>query len=209
MAVYPDRPLRADAARNVERLVRAARTVYAAAGPDALLEDVARHAGVGARTLYRHFPTKADLVRAALEQSLAEDLAPAMMRALADDDPYRGLVSLVEAALSMASREFNTLAAAKHAGSLTADLSSPFFEALSTLTERAQQAGRIRGDLVADDLRRIMAMLFSVLWTMDPESDGWRRYLGLVLDSLSPPAASSLPAAPILRYPSRPHGWPI
>lgn len=70
MTAVEDRPLRSDAARNVERILRAAREVYAELGPDAPVEAVARRAGVGERTLYRRFPAKADLVRAALTRAL-------------------------------------------------------------------------------------------------------------------------------------------
>ena len=69
-------PLRADAARNAERILRTARAVFADLGPDAPLEEIARRADVRIRTLFNHFPSKADLVRAALDQAIAEDLAP-------------------------------------------------------------------------------------------------------------------------------------
>src|SRR6202008_2729178 len=96
-----DRPLRADAARNAERILRAAREGYGELGPDAPVEAVARRAGVGERTLYRRFPTKADLVRAALDQSVAEDLMPAIDAARPADDPLRGLTQLIEAAIAL------------------------------------------------------------------------------------------------------------
>ena len=76
MTEVADRPLRADAARNAERILRAAREVYGELGPDAPIEAIARRAGVGERTLYRRFPTKGDLISAALDQSIAEDLTP-------------------------------------------------------------------------------------------------------------------------------------
>ena len=76
MTAVSDRPLRADAARNAERILRAARDVYGELGPEAPIETVARRAGVGERTLYRRFPTKGVLVRAALDQCIAEDLTP-------------------------------------------------------------------------------------------------------------------------------------
>ena len=76
MTAVTDRPLRADAARNAERILKAAREVYGELGPDAPIEAIARRAGVGERTLYRRFPTKAELVRAALDQCIAEDLTP-------------------------------------------------------------------------------------------------------------------------------------
>jgi AcrR family transcriptional regulator len=192
--------MRADAARNAERIVRTARAAFAEDGPDVSLDEIARRAAVGIRTLYRHFPHKGDLVRAALDQSIAEDLAPAIERALADDDPLRGLGALMAASMAMASREQNTLAAAKNAGSLTADVSTAFYEALTLLAERAQRAGLLRADIVPADLHRIMAMLASVLWSMAPDSDGWRRYLALLLDGLSPQAASPLPpVVPLLK----------
>jgi AcrR family transcriptional regulator len=71
-----ERRLRADAARNVERILRAARAAFADGGPDVSLEEIARRAGVGTRTLYRHFPTKGDLVRAVIDQSVADELTP-------------------------------------------------------------------------------------------------------------------------------------
>src|SRR6201993_2774562 len=99
MTALEERPLRADAARNVGRILRAARDVYGELGADAPVEAVARRAGVGERTLYRRFPTKADLVRAALDQSIAEDLVPAIDEARRARDPLRGLGPLTGAAI--------------------------------------------------------------------------------------------------------------
>src|SRR5246127_2997951 len=177
-----DRPLRADAARNAERILRAARAVYGELGPDASIEAVARQAGVGERTLYRRFPTKADLIRAALDQSIAEDLTPAIEDARHADSPLRGLTQLIEAAIALGAREHNLLTAAHRAGSLTFDISVSLNEALDDLFREGQRAGRIRADLVADDLPRLVAMLYSVLSTMDADSGGWRRYAALLLD---------------------------
>src|SRR5690242_21069538 len=144
MTAVEDRPLRADAARNVGRILRAARDVYAELGADAPVEAVARRAGVGERTLYRRFPAKADLVRAALDQSIAEDLTPAIEDALRAEDPRRGLAQLIEAAISLGAREQNLLTAARRTGSLTADISDSLNEALAELLRRGQQAGLVR-----------------------------------------------------------------
>ena len=201
--------MRADAARNADRILHSARAVFAEVGPDAPLEEVARHAGVQIRTLYNHFPAKADLVRAVLDRSIAEHLEPASERALADSDPLRGLVGMVEAAMSLAARELSTLAAARTAGLLTAGVYPPFYESLTRLTRRAQEAGLLRDDLVPDDLPRIMAMLTSTLWSMDAHGDGWRRYLALVLDGLSPASASPLPPPVALVKETRGGGWPL
>ena len=209
MTAVEDRPLRADAARNVERILRAARDVYGELGPDAPVEAVARRAGVGERTLYRRFATKADLVRAALDQSIAEDLTPVIDNARQADDPLRGLTQLIEAAISLGAREHNLLTAARRAGSLTSDISVSLNDALGELAREGQRVGSIRDDLVADDLPRLVAMLFSVLSTMDADSDGWRRYVALVVDAISVDERKPLPPAAALRYVVGPNSWPL
>jgi AcrR family transcriptional regulator len=209
MTAVADRPLRADAARNVERILRAARDVYGQLGPDAPVEAVARRAGVGERTLYRRFPTKADLVRAALDQSIAEDLTPAIEDARHADDPLRGLARLIEAAIALGAREQNLLTAAHRAGSLTADISDSLNVALGDLVRRGQQAGIVRAELVSDDLPRLIGMLYSVLSTMEPTSDGWRRYVALILDAISTDERQPLPPAPAFRYAHEPNSWPL
>lgn len=209
MTAVADRPLRADAARNVERILRAAREVYSELGADAPVEAVARRAGVGERTLYRRFPAKADLVRAALDQSIAENLTPVIEDARRCDDPLRGLAQLIEAAISLGAREHNLLTAAHRAGSLTPDISDSLNEALDDLVRRSQQAGRVRADLVADDLPRLIAMLYSVLSTMDSTSGGWRRYVALILDAISLNERQPLPPAPAFRFAPEPNSWPL
>jgi AcrR family transcriptional regulator len=194
--------LRADAARNSEKIVRAAREVYAERGPDAPLDEIARRAGVGIATLFRRFPDKRALLRAVLDQQFAEQMMPAVGRALEDADPRRGLALVMEAALSSAVGNYNVLTAARNAGRLADEVGDRLFETLDLLVERGRRAGVIREDLVPEDLRRIMAMLVSVLWTMDPAAGGWRRFVALVLDGLSPAAAGPLPCpAPALRRP--------
>ena len=163
----------------------------------------------GERTLYRRFPTKADLVRAALDQSIAEDLIPAIEDARRTADPLRGLTRLIEAAISLGAREHNLLAAAHRAGSLTSDVSVSLNEALGDLVREGQRVGRVRADLVADDLPRLVAMLYSVLSTMDSDSDGWRRYVALIVDAISINERQRLPPAAALRYASAPDSWPL
>ena len=90
---------------------------------------------------------------------MAEDLEPTIERALADEDPQRGLASFLEAALTMVAREQNTLAAATNSGALTADLIGPFLDSLALLTKRAQDAGAVRPDVTADDMQQLLGML--------------------------------------------------
>ena len=92
------RPLRADAKRNRERLVAAARDLFASAGLDVSVREVARHAGVGVGTLYRHFPAREDLVDAVLQDAFDELVASAEA-ALAEQDPWTGFTRFIEEAL--------------------------------------------------------------------------------------------------------------
>jgi AcrR family transcriptional regulator len=207
MATFTARPLRADAARNAERIVAAARKVYAEDGPDASTDAIARHAGVGERTLFRRFPTKADLLRAALD-SIAEDLTPAIDKASQDEDPVHAIADLLEAAISLAAREHNILAAARRLGPLTNDFPAPLYQTLHELTRRAQRAGLINADIVAEDLPRIIAMLHSVLPTMDTATDGWRRYVIFILNAMCTGRPAKLPPASPISYTPRPDTWP-
>lgn len=208
MTAVADRTLRADAARNVARILRAALDVYGELGPDAPVEAVAPRAGVGERTLYRRFPAKADLIRAALDQGIAEDLTPVIAEARRCEDALHGLAQLFEAAIALGSREQNLLIAAQRAGSLTADISDSLTGALNELVVRGQQDGVIRENLVAADLLRLIGMLYSVLSTMEPASDGWRRYVALVLDAISTSERRPLPPAAAFRA-IEPTNWPL
>jgi AcrR family transcriptional regulator len=208
MTALTHRRLRADAARNAGRILRATRAVYDELGPEAPLEAIARRAGVGERTLYRRFPTKAELIKAALDQCIAEDLTPTIEAVRRTDDPLRGLAQLIDAAISLGAREHNLLTAARRAGSLTLDISTSLYEALCELALRGQEAGVVRADLVADDLPRLIAMLYSVLWTMDSNSDGWRRYVALMLDAISVHERRPLPRAAALRFAPVYSSWP-
>lgn len=199
--------MRADAARNAERILHAARDAYAELGPDAPMDAIAQRAGVGERTLYRRFPTKGDLARAIIDDSVAKTLSPVIERSLRSRNPLRGLTDLIEAAVALGAREHTVLMVARKAGALTG-VSTQLDEALSELTRRAQDAGLVRADLVADDLPRIIAMLNSVLWLMDPASDGWRRYVALILDAITHPSPRRLPKAAALRIHDPLDDWP-
>lgn len=89
MTTSADRPLRIDAARNADRILRAARDVYAELGPDAPIDVIAARAGVGERTLYRRFPSKAGLIRAALGQIIDGNISPAIEEAERNVKPTR------------------------------------------------------------------------------------------------------------------------
>jgi AcrR family transcriptional regulator len=185
---------RADAVRNAERIVRAGRAAFHELGADTPLEEVARQAGVGVATLYRHFSGKEQLLRAIVLQQFTEEVEPAIAQALADPDGWHGVVTLLEAAIGMAAREHTTFIAAKDTA-LLPELAGRYFGPLQTLVRRAQDAGQMRADLEPDDLPRLLTMLVATLRVAQNPELGWRRYLALLLDALRPAAATPLPPA--------------
>jgi len=122
-------------------------------------------------------------------------------------DPLQGLAQLIDAAISLGARGHNLLTAARRAGSLTPDISTALYDALNDVARRGQRAGVVRADLAHADLPRMIAMLHSVLWTMDSGSDGWRRYVALMLDAISVDHRRSLPPAAALRFAPAPGSW--
>ena len=174
------RPLRADARRNREALVTAAREVFGAKGIDAPLDEVARRAEVAIGTLYNRFPTRADLVEAAFLPTL-EEAREVTEEALACEDPWAGFVLFVERSVRMqvADRGFTEICAR------TFDRDSGLEKAkrangsrLDRIIARAQAAGALREDFRGADL----AVVFAAA-TATPD---WRRNLGFVLDGLRP-----------------------
>jgi AcrR family transcriptional regulator len=187
------RPLRADAARNAERIMRAAREAFAESGTGVPLEEIAKRAGVGVATLYRRFPSKDDLLRAVVEWRYAEQVESVIQQALADDDPWHGFVATLAAALTVAAEEHGTIKASRDSAKLIDAIMARFFPDLATLVRRGQDAGLIRSDLTPADLPPLVFMLMSTLWLTESGNAHWRRYLSLLLDGLRPSSASPLP----------------
>jgi AcrR family transcriptional regulator len=196
------RPLRSDASRNRERLVSSARELFAARGADVTVEEVTRHAGVGMGTLYRHFPTKDELVDAVLEDAFGE-WVDAARRALDDPDPWNGFRAYLEHALSLhaANRALKDAVAGRDAARPRAEaMRARIRPLLRQLVTRAQEQGALRADFAIEDLPL-------VFWSSDRVIDAtaevnpqvWRRYLGFVLDGLRAEAATPLPAPPLTR----------
>src|SRR5437762_13388240 len=98
-SIAKQKTLRSDARRNRERLVASARTLFASDGVDVPVEEITRHAGVGMGTLYRHFPTKEDLIDAVLEDAFS-GLLDAAKEAAEAEDAWAGLTSFLERALA-------------------------------------------------------------------------------------------------------------
>jgi AcrR family transcriptional regulator len=188
--------LRSDARRNRERLVASARALFAREGVDVTVEEITHHAGVGMGTLYRHFPTKEELIDAVLEDSFAE-LVELAERAAAEEDAWAGFASFLEQALERhaANRGLKDVVASSGHGRQRAQaIRARIQPLLRRLVERAQAQGTLRPDFAAEDLPLVFWTASRVIeMTATVAPDHWRRYLGLVLDGLRAPAATPLP----------------
>jgi AcrR family transcriptional regulator len=181
------RPQRADARRNRERVLRAAREALAEHGLDAQMDDIASRAGVGVGTVYRHFPTKEDLVRALVAdqwRSLTEAAGPAF----AADDPWQGLHDYLwrAARLQCENRAWAQLAAAAPLAIEAEDERQELIAVTDRLVALAKKAGLVRQDLSAQDIAMLMCGTCSVMQTTGAH-DGdkrWERFFALALEGL-------------------------
>jgi AcrR family transcriptional regulator len=186
MTTVNARNLRADAARNFQRIVDAADRVFSRRGSNGSFEEIAAEARLGMATVYRRFPTRQALVKAVLDQHFTEVMLPELERAQREPDPRTALVQALEAGVQFASREQTMLATAANIGLMTMDLAYKFFEPVSELIRRGQDTGAFRADLVPEDTPRLILMIAGTLPSFDPGSEGWRRYLDILVDGLAP-----------------------
>ncbi len=172
--------LRADARRNLERVLDAAMEVFAASGPDASIDEIAQRAGVGHGTVFRRFPTKDDLMLAVIERHM-DALAALAEETLVAPDPGEAFYDFVWriAELNMASPGLHRCVV--HCGGKPG---AAELEALGLkIVERAQRAGGVRSDV---EPRDVQGLVRSTLMAAPPGE--WERYLRVVLDGLRPPA---------------------
>jgi AcrR family transcriptional regulator len=195
----PVRSLRADARRNRERVLAAAVTVFAEQGAEASVAEIARRAGVGAGTLFRHFPTKHDLLLATLELGF-DDVQAAIARAETIDDPWESVVHVLTACAEIQARDRGFLESIGPELFREPSLqrrNSERMASMATLIERAQDAGVVREDLRAEDVPFLLCAVGGATGKCGAGGaiapDLWRRYLGIVLDGLRPDGASPLP----------------
>ncbi|MEU5881078.1 helix-turn-helix domain-containing protein [Spirillospora sp. NPDC047279] len=154
----PARPLRADAARNRAKILQTAEAVFAELGTSASTEEIARRAGVGIGTVFRHFPTKESLLEAVLAE-LVRGLAEEADALLAADDPEAAFFTFFTGVVQRSTAKnavMQALAAAGVATATDSDTAGRLRAALATLLERAQHAGAVRADI---GVREVMALL--------------------------------------------------
>lgn len=182
-----ERPLRADAERNRERILEAARSAFAEHGLDVGLHEIAARAGVGVGTVYRRFADKELLIEALFEDRVDEVVAIAE-RALADDDAWRALSGFLDATcrLQAADRGLHQLVFAGDRGpQCAAGARERIAPLVAQLVARAQEQGTLRDDIAAFDVGMLRNMLGQFIERGgEAAAEVWPRVLALILDGL-------------------------
>jgi AcrR family transcriptional regulator len=190
MTVADDRPLRADARRNREAVVKAARIVFARDGKAAQMDDVARRAKVGVGTVYRHFPTKEALLEALSEDTFAR-IAERARGKLDREDAWAAFEELMwEAGDSLAGDRALTEVMAARAPGAPCPGQLELTGIVAELIRRAQATGDMRPDVVVEDVPMLMCGVGSATSRPHPCEEAWRRHLAILIDGLRASAAS-------------------
>jgi AcrR family transcriptional regulator len=194
------RRLRVDAERNRAALLDAAREVFAEQGLEAPLEEIALRAGVGIATLYRRFPTRGQLVAAALVGKIAQ-YGDAAEQALAIPDPWAGFASFVERICELQADDrglSDLLSMTLPTDDRIEQLRKIANQRVARLVARAKATGQLRQDFVVEDLLVLLVANASVVHVTGQDAPGaWRRFVALMLDAFGRPGgSSSLPAPP-------------
>lgn len=188
-----ERPLRADARRNRARILDAAETVFTTHGSDASTEQVAAAAGVGIGTVFRHFPTKEELLQAVLIGQL-ERMVGRADELLAADDTGNALFSYFREAVGQSATKNIYADALASAGIDLADAISPIksevFRVLDALLARAQQAGTVRADVTVQEVIALIVGASRALEHLRWDGQAGERILAVIFAGLRvPPSA--------------------
>jgi AcrR family transcriptional regulator len=182
------RPMRADARRNNERLVAVARDVFAREGGGASMEAIAREAGVGVGTLYRHFPKRIDLVEAVYRTDV-DTLVETAEQVVTDLEPWPAVVAFLEAFVRYAQGKRTFLNELREAFDKNPDLRLDMLErvqqAMQLVIGRAQDAGVIRTDVSGPDLMQLVGPMCTNSTLSGEQST---RLLSMILDGLRKPS---------------------
>ncbi len=182
------RPLRADARRNNELLVTAAREVFAREGGGASMEAIAKHAGVGVGTLYRHFPKRIDIVEAVYRDDV-DGLSLEAQKAVANLEPWQAVVAFLEAFVRYAQSKRTFLQELREAFDKNPELKLHSREVIDQAAElvvgRAQREGAIRTDVTGADVMQLVGPMCTASTLTEEQS---RRLLAMILDGLRHPS---------------------
>ncbi|MGP3920587.1 TetR/AcrR family transcriptional regulator [Nonomuraea sp. 10N515B] len=190
--------MRADAARNYERIVGSAVTAFEEIGPEATLEEIAERAEVSVMTLYRRFRNRDQLIRAVFDHVLATEIEP--MTTVHTDDPWRDLVGALETAIEVLIRRQVIHSLALEFQAFAAETGQRFVRSLEPLLRRAIDAEVVRPELEVADVVAVIVMTMATVHPGDPAGAGRRRYFALLTEGLRP-STVTLPPLP-------PHGFP-
>jgi len=187
----PPRAQRADAKRNVERLLEAARVAIARDGPDASLDDIARDAGVGSGTLYRHFPTRVALLEAVYRDEVGRLCAAGDRLLESDSEPGEALSEWLRAYVSFGAVKRGLMGPLTTALGQDSDLFATCKSMVKTtggrLVERAQAAGTIREDVDVTDVLMLASAIAHAGELTREGSDLSGRLLAVAIDGLRRP----------------------
>jgi AcrR family transcriptional regulator len=178
----PERPLRADARRNRERILKAARAVFGDRGMHSQIDDVAKRAKVGVGTVYRHFPTKEALLDALVRERF-EEIAGYAREALERADAWEGFCELIWRAAELNAIDTAFCEAIAFSDQTRIVEETGLAHSTELLMARARSQGKMRADATQADIPIMMAGAGSVQRS-HPSSDAWRRYLTIMLDGL-------------------------
>lgn len=173
------RPQRADARRNFDALLAAARESFAVNGTDASLEDIARRAGVGIGTLYRNFPTRQALFEAVYVEEVSQ--LGEVAKAVADLPPWEALVAWLDRFVGYVATKRAVAEALNRESQLFRSCRELIYAAGAPLFRRAQEAAEVRADASFDDLLRMVSGLSSAVFVDTEQRD---RVLGFALSGL-------------------------
>ncbi|MDX6368099.1 MAG: hypothetical protein QOK30_3175 [Nocardioidaceae bacterium] len=180
------RPMRADARRNYDRLVEAARAVFAARGSEASIDEIARTADVGVGTLYRHFPRRIDLVEAVYREDV-DTLVARGEALLAQAAPWDALAQWLEAFVAYAAAKRTFLTELHEAFEKNPDLAVSSREKIGAATgrllTRAQEAGVVRPDISQGELMQLVGGMCMARGATEEQNLG---LLTFVLDGIRP-----------------------
>jgi len=192
----PPRSLRRDASRNRERLLEAARELFAERGLNVTMDEIARAAGVGVGTAYRRFGNRDELIGALFEERMQEYVALAE-DAVAQADAWAALERYLERSIAMQAADrglHDLLIGNASALERVARIRDRMLPLIDQLVRRAQEAGDVRPDITVSDVPLLGLMLGQVVgFSHDIAPDLWRRYLTLLLDGLRTSRAAPSP----------------
>jgi AcrR family transcriptional regulator len=191
----PERAQRADARRNREAVIRAAKKLFADQGLDAQMPDVAKSAKLGVGTVYRHFPAKEDLI-AALAEERFERLAERAREALAEPDPWEGFRGFIRFAgeIQAEDRGLCEVMGSRPEVMNAAAVAAGLDELSAAMVKRAQDSGQLRADLEWEDVPMLACGVGRIAGIEEgPAAGRWKRLLAIILDGLRPPGTEQLP----------------